>query len=167
MQASVQSIFFDILLHQIDQVGHREKDDTHPAHDRSYPKADRQMRFPNAGRAQEQNVFTMSHEPSRRQFTDLHLIERWLKREVKLIECLDERKARQACFHGHISLHTGTYLYIEDAVQKLYIGPTLFGCFLGQLIQALWHACQLQAFQNRLQVLIAVLVHNTSCNTWS
>jgi len=28
--------------------------------------------------------------------------------------------------------------------------------------QALWHAGQFQAFQNRLQVLIAVLVHDTS-----
>src|SRR6266568_1182155 len=52
----------------------------------------------------------MSHKPSRRQFTDLRLIERWLKGEVKLLERLDERKASQAGFHGHIPLNTGTHL---------------------------------------------------------
>src|SRR5436190_14149310 len=104
----------------------------------------------------------MSHKPSRRQFTDLRLIERWLKGEVKLIERLDERKTSQACFHGHISLHTSAHFDVQDAIEKLHVGPTLLGCFLGELIQALRYACQLQAFQNRLQVLIAVFVHDTS-----
>ena len=45
MQASLQSIFFDILLHQVYQIGHREKDDTDPLQNRGYPKADREMRF--------------------------------------------------------------------------------------------------------------------------
>jgi hypothetical protein len=61
----------------------------------------------------------MRHEPRRRQFTDLRLVERWLKGEVKLFERLGERKASQAGFHGHIPLHTGTHLDIEDAIQKL------------------------------------------------
>src|SRR6266702_5064597 len=104
----------------------------------------------------------MSHKPSRRQFTDLRLIEGWLKGEVKLLERLDERKTSQACFHGHISFHTSAHFDVEHAIQKLHIGPTLFGCFLGELIQALWHSCQFQAFQDRLQVLIAVIVHDTS-----
>jgi hypothetical protein len=84
----------------------------------------------------------VSHKPSRRQFTDLRLIERWLKGEVKLLERFDKRKASQACFHGHIPLHTGTHLDVEHAIQKLHIGPTLFGCFLGELIQALWYTHQ-------------------------
>jgi len=79
----------------------------------------------------------MSHKASRRQFTDLRRISRWLKGEVELIECLDERKARQACFHGHISLHTRTHLNVKDPIEKLHVGPTLFGRFFGQLIQAL------------------------------
>src|SRR5947209_5233685 len=104
----------------------------------------------------------MSHKPCRRQFTELRLIERWLKGEVKLLERLDERKAGQTCFHGHIALHTGAYFDVEHAIQKLDIGPTLFGGFFGELIQTLWHTHQLQTFQNCLQVLIAVLVHDTS-----
>src|SRR5438552_18782850 len=51
----------------------------------------------------------MSHKASRRQFTDLRRISCWLKGEVKLIERLNERKASQACFHGHIPLHTGAH----------------------------------------------------------
>jgi hypothetical protein len=104
----------------------------------------------------------MSHKPSRRQLTDLCLIKGWLKGEVKLIERLDERKTGQACFHGHISLHTSAHFDVEDAIQKLHVGPTFPGCFLGELIQALGYSCQLQAFQDRLHVLIAVLVHDTS-----
>src|SRR5947199_8456419 len=158
MQSSLQAIFFDILLHQIDQISDGEKDDADPLHDRGYPKADRQVRFSNSRRPQQQNVFSMSHKPCCRQFADLCRISRWLKGEVKLLKCLDERKASQACFHGHIPLHTSTHLNVEDAIQKLHIGPTLFGCFLSELIQALWHTHQLQTFQNRLQVLIAVSV---------
>ena len=84
----------------------------------------------------------MSHKPSRRQFTDLRLVEGWLKGEVKLRERLGERKASLAGFHGHIPLHTGTHLDIQDAIQKLHVGPTLLSRFLGELVQALWHACQ-------------------------
>ena len=109
----------------------------------------------------------MSHKACRRQFTDLRFIERWLKGAVELIERFDERKASQAGFHDHISLHAGAHLDVEHAIQKLHIGPTLFGSFLGELIQTLWYACQFQAFQNSLQVLIAVLVHDTSPSSWS
>src|SRR5256885_13352715 len=100
----------------------------------------------------------MSHKSSRRQLTDLRLVERWLKREVKLIECLDERKARQACFHGNVWLNRGTHFYFEDGIKKLSLGPILFGCFLGQLIQALRHSGHLQAFRNALQGLLPVVV---------
>lgn len=109
----------------------------------------------------------MSHKPSCRQFPDLRLIEGWLKGEVKLLERLDERKVSQAGFHGHIPLHTGTHLDVEDPIQKLHVGPTLFGGLLGELIEALWYSCELQAFQNGLQVLIAMLVHNPSPSSWS
>jgi len=44
-------------------------------------------------------------------------------------------------------------------IQKLDIGPTFFGRFLGELIQALWHPRELQAFQDSLQVFIAVIIH--------
>src|SRR5258708_37770937 len=36
VQASLQPIFLDILLDQVYQVSHREKDDTDPLHDRGY-----------------------------------------------------------------------------------------------------------------------------------
>ena len=52
MESPIQPIFFDILLHEIDQVGHREKDATSPLHDRGDPKANRQMRFADTGPAQ-------------------------------------------------------------------------------------------------------------------
>jgi hypothetical protein len=52
MQASLQSIFFGILVHQVYQIGQREKDATSPAHDCGDPKADREMRFSNSRWAQ-------------------------------------------------------------------------------------------------------------------
>src|SRR5438105_946328 len=98
MQATLQPILFDILLHQIQQIGHREKDDTDPLHDRGDPKTDREMRFSHSRWAQQQNVFPMSHKAGRCQFAELCLIESWLKREVELLKRLDEREARLACF---------------------------------------------------------------------
>jgi len=61
MQASLQSIFFDILLHEIDQVGDGEKDDTDPLHDRGYLKADGEMRFSNSRWTKSTKCFL--HEP--------------------------------------------------------------------------------------------------------
>jgi hypothetical protein len=58
----------------------------------------------------------MSHEACRCQFSDLHLVERWLKGEVKLIERLDEREASQARFHGHIPFHAGTHFYVKHTI---------------------------------------------------
>jgi len=98
--------------------------------------------FPTPGGRSRQNVFPMSHKASRRQFTDVRLIECWLKGEVKLIERLHERKASQACFHGHIPLHTGAHFHVEHPIEKLHIGPTLFGGFFGELIQTLGYSCQ-------------------------
>src|SRR5260370_28251765 len=67
------------------------------------------MRFSNSRRTEQQYVFPMSHKAGCCQFADLCLIEGWLKREVELIKRLDEREARQACFHGHIPFHTGAH----------------------------------------------------------
>ena len=79
----------------------------------------------------------MSHKACCRQFTDLCLVEGWLKGEVKLIERLGERETSQARFHGHISLHTGADFHIQHSVEELDICPTFFsGCF-GELIQPL------------------------------
>ncbi len=55
-----------------------------------------------------------------------------------------------------------------DAIEKLDIGPTFFGCWITQVDpDALARVSTRTAFENRLQVGIRVIVHDTSPSSWS
>lgn len=80
------------------------------------------MSFSNAWRTQQQIVLAVGYKPGRSQLADLGLVEGWLEEEIKLLQGFDERKARQASFHGHVSFGAGAHLAFQK-LPRTYLTP--------------------------------------------
>src|SRR5215207_6941343 len=82
---------------------------------------DREMRFPHAGRAENQHIFGLREKAAGGELTNEPLIDRWLEFKVKVVERLHRREV------GDLEAHRGARalfrvnILAEHAVEKVEI----------------------------------------------
>src|ERR1700737_4719357 len=85
-------------IRQADEVN------TEAVTDGFHAQGDRQVRFANPGRPEKQGVLVTLQETQTRQFANLFLVDGGRELEVKLLQPLEVRKARQLRAHSDVAL---------------------------------------------------------------
>ena len=83
---------------------------------------DGEMRFADARRAKEEDVFGLAEKPRGRQLADEPLIDGRLEFEFEIVERLDRREVRDLQRHRDAGALFGVDFLPQDAVEKVEIG---------------------------------------------
>ena len=102
---------------------------------RRFRQRHRQMSFSHAGRPQQNDVGSFMHEPQRAQFADLPLVDRGLKAEIELIECLHVRQVSQLQPGLQVTLPSRIGFRAHHFEQEVGVGRFLLRCAFQQCFQ--------------------------------
>jgi hypothetical protein len=105
------------------------------------------MRFPDAGRTEDEDVFRVRHEVPRGELADQSLIDRRLKLEVELVEGLHGRKVRDLGPHRGARPLFGLDLLAEHHVEEIEIRRRVPRGVIDHGVDPLGHIAEAEAGQ--------------------
>lgn len=110
--------------------------------DRFNAQGDRQVRFPDAGRPEEDDVLAVRDESALRQLLDPLLVDRRLEAELEALERLDVGELGQGGPQGDVLLLLRGDLLGEDFVQEVGVGDVVLGRFLESRLEPVLDAVE-------------------------
>src|SRR5262245_3358771 len=116
-------------------------------------KADGEVGFAHAGRAEDHQVLAVLHKVAGAQCLDLLLVDGGLVGEVEALQALDEGEAGELGAHADMLGRLGSDFLGEDLVEEVGVGHLLGGGLLEQGLQALPALEQPQALEVLLEAL--------------
>lgn len=127
-----------------------------------HPQRHGQMRLAHARRAEQQHVFAVLPVAASREFPDHFGVDRRLKRKLKTLQRLLERKPGHGQPHGQVLGPLGLHFSTEEVFDKITLRPVLLGRVFPQGRELRGHLIQPELMNSRRA---GVRVEAYSCTT--